>query len=724
MSHAPLLLTLTVLAFVAGSGGSRAADAVGPVSFAREVVPVLTKLGCNSGACHGSFQGRGGFRLSLLGFDPAADYDALVTEARGRRLFPASPDKSLLLLKATGQMAHGGKKRLDAEAASYRVLRDWIAQGLGGRGDPPTVTRLELNFGETVLAAGQTKTLQVRAVWSDGATQDATQLALYESTRDTVAGVDAGGKIAGGGPGRAAVTVRYMGQVAAVPVTIPFGPPAAFAFPAANFIDTRLTAEWKTLGLTPAGLSSDAEFLRRVSLDLIGTLPTPAGVRQFVADADPKKRATLIDRLLDRPEYADYWVLKWADLLRAHRRHLGDKGLASFNTWLRSSLRENRPADRMATELLTAQGNLYTSGPVAFFYVDRTPSELAETTAQVLLGVRLQCAQCHHHPFEVWTQDDYFGMASFFARVKRKDTGENGQFGGAQSMRMDTTGAFAHPKTGLPVAPRPLGGAALKVDDPADPRAALADWLTAKGNPFFAKNVVNRYWGHLFGRGLVESVDDQRATNPATFPALFDELAADFAGHGYDLKHLLRTLCNSRAYQLAGEVRPARDADGEFASHCRPRPMPAEVVLDAVCEATGVPEAFDKMPLGTRAISLPDPAVLSYFLDSFGRPKRLTACECERSGRPDLTQVLHLMNGDTLHKKVSAEQGRVSKLLAAKRTDDDIIDELYMATLARRPTAAERAAILPKVTAAPSRREGYEDLLWALLNTAEFVLNH
>lgn len=714
------LLAIAAVALLVGAGAARAE----PVSFARDVVPVLTKAGCNSGSCHGSFQGRGGFRLSLLGFDPAADYAALVTEARGRRLFPAAPDRSLLLLKATGQMAHGGKKRLDVGSDRYRLLRDWVAQGMPGGADLPTVTRLEVNVADVVLRPGEERPLVVKAVWSDGVAQEATGVALYESTRDTVAAVDPAGKITGRGPGRAAITIRYLGQVAAVPVTVPFGPPADFAFAPANFIDERLAAEWKALGLRPAGPSSDAEFLRRVSLDLTGTLPTPDEVRAFLASTDPKKREALIDRLLERPEYTDYWALKWGDLLRAHRKHLGDKGLASFNTWLRSALRENRPADRLARELLTAQGNLYAAGPVAFFYVDKTPSELAETTAQVLLGVRLQCAQCHHHPFEVWSQDDYHGMAAFFARVRRKDTGENGQFGGAQSVRIDTTGTLTHPATGKPVAPRPLGGKALKIDDPADPRVALADWVTARDNPFFARNVVNRYWGYLFGRGLVESIDDLRATNPAAFPALLDALARDFADHGYDLKLLLRTICRSRAYQLACDLNPARDIDGEFVTHRRPRPMPAEVVLDAVSAATGVPEAFDRLPVGTRAIALPDPAVLSYFLDSFGRPKRLTACECERAARPDLTRVLHLMNGDTLQKKVAGDQGRVAKLLAAKKPADDAIEELYLATLSRRPTDAERTAVRPKLAEAPSVREGYEDLLWALLNSAEFVFNH
>jgi hypothetical protein len=714
------------LAFLAtcGANSARAAEPAPPtVNFARDVVPVLTKLGCNAGSCHGSFQGRGGFRLSLLGFDPAADYDAIVTESRGRRTFAAAPDKSLLLLKGTGQVSHGGKKRLNIDSDSYRIIRDWIAQGVP-RGEWPTVTKLEVSSLDLLMQKGEVRELKVKATWSDGAVQDATKLALYESNRDPVAAVDANGRLEARGPGRAAITVRYMGQVAAVQVTVPFGAPENFDWTANNFIDTQLAAEWKKLGLKPGTLSSDAEFLRRASLDLAGMLPTPDEVRKFEADPDPKKRAKVIDALLDRPEYADYWSLKWSDLLRAHRRYLGEKGLAAFNAWLRQSLRDNRSIDKLVRELLTSQGNLYTNGPVAFYYVDKVPDDLAETTAQVFLGVRLACAKCHHHPFEIWSQDDYHGMAAFFPRVKRKDTGDNGQFGGAQSISLDAAGVWKHPRTGKPVPPRVLGGKDIALDNPADPRVALAEWITAKENPFFARNVANRYWGYLFGRGLVESLDDQRATNPATFPALLDALAKDFTDHGYDLKHLLRTICNSRAYQLACELKPERDADGAFVTHQRPRPVPAEALLDAVCAATGVPEAFDKLPLGTRAISLPDPSVVSYFLDAFGRPKRLNACECERGGRPDLTQVLHLMNGDALNAKIASKHGRIEKLLAAKKSEDEIVEELYLATFSRKPTDAERKLVRAKIADAPSQREGLEDLLWALLNSAEFASNH
>jgi hypothetical protein len=712
------------LAFLATFGTADAARAADPppVSFARDVVPALTKLGCNAGSCHGSFKGRGEFRLSLLGFDPVADYEAIVIESRGRRIFAAAPDKSLLLLKPTGQVAHGGKKRLAVDSESYRVIRDWIAQGLQ-RGEWPTVTKLGAGVQSATLNPGEGVLLNVKATWSDGTAQNATKLSLYESTRETVATVDADGRVKAVGPGRAVVTVRYMGQVAAVAITVPFGPAVKFDWLANNFIDEQLATEWKQLGLKPGALSSDEEFLRRVSLDLIGVLPTPDEIRKFAADSDPKKRAKVIDALLERPEYADYWALKWSDLLRAHRKYLGEKGLFTFNAWLRQSLRDNRPLNRLVRELVTAQGNLYTNGPAAFYFVDQRPDDLAETTTQVFLGIRLQCARCHHHPFEVWTQDDYHGMAAFFMRVRRKDSGENGQFGGAQSIRLDPEGTWRHPTTGKPVAPQALGGKALKLDDPADPRAALADWLTAKENPYFARNVANRYWGYLFGRGLVEALDDQRATNPATFPTLLDSLAKDFADNGYDIKHLLRTICNSRAYQLACELKPERDTDGAFVTHRRPRSMPAEVLLDAVCDATGVPEAFDKLPLGTRAIALPDPSVSSYFLDAFGRPRRLSACECERDGRPDLTQVLHLMNGEALNKKIASDQGRIAKALAAKKTEDEIIEELYLATFSRKPTDADRKRVKAHIAEAPSKREGLEDLLWALLNSAEFVFN-
>jgi hypothetical protein len=713
-----LLLTLA-------AGLVRADEARPTLSFRRDVIAVLTKAGCNGGACHGSFQGRGGLRLSLLGFDPVADYDALVREARGRRVFPAAPEHSLMLTKPTGIVPHGGKKRLDPAEDGYRILRDWIVQGMPG---PPaedvTAARLEVTPAEAVLRNGEHTAVRVRAVWSDGRPQDATAWALYESTSDAVAVVSPSGQVTARGPGRAAITIRYLGQVAAVPVTVPFAASAGgTAAESSNFIDEHVSAEWKKLGLKPAPLADDAEFVRRVSLDLVGTLPTPDEVRRFLAAKEPDKRATLIDALLERPEYVDYWSLKWSDLLRAHRRALGEKGLTSFNGWLRQALRENRPFDRVARQLLTAQGNLYTSGPVAFYFVDRTPEDLAETTAQVFLGVRLQCAKCHHHPFEVWSQDDYYGLAAFFARVQRKDNKDDGGFGGAQAVRLGESGQVVFPGTNRVVPPRVLGQA-VPVTDAGDPRPALAEWLTRKDNPYFARNVVNRYWGYLFGRGLVEPIDDLRATNPASHPALLDALARDFADNGYDLKRLLRTLCRSQTYQRAAELAPQRDVEGMFFTHHRPRRLPAEVLLDAINQAAGTDEAFAGMPAGTRAIALPDPAVDSSFLTTFGRPRRTSTCECERGSRPDLGQALHLANSEKLHQKVTSPQGRVARLLVAKRADAEIIEELYLATLSRLPTAEERARVHKLLASASSRQEGLEDLLWALLNTAEFSFNH
>lgn len=728
--------TLWLLAPVILGGWSTLARAESsPVNFARDVVPVLTKAGCNAGSCHGSFQGRGGFRLSLLGFDPLADYQAIVEEARGRRVFPAAPEYSLLLRKPTGEMAHGGKKRLAADSEGYRILRDWIRQGLPApRIDGPAVVRLEVTPKEVVLQTDRQTPLQVRAIWSDGFSQDATSWALYESTEDTVAEVSATGAVMRHRPGRAAITVRYLGQVAAVAVTVPHATPAQDAQNSHNFIDDFIVAEWKKLGVQPAALADDAEFVRRVHLDLIGTLPTPEEVRRFLDSKDAAKRSRLIDELLERPEYVDYWALKWGDLLRAHRRALGEKGLMSFHGWLRQALRQNQPLDRIVRELLTAQGNLYTNGPVAFYYVDQTPEELAETTAQVFLGVRLQCAKCHHHPYEVWGQDDYYGLAAYFAGIQRKDTKEDGRYGGAQTIRLGGNATVTNPATRQVIAPRVLGHPPVPAAAGSDPRQALATWITQKDNPYFARNFVNRYWGYLFGRGLVEPIDDLRATNPASHPALLEALAQDFVKNGYDVKRLLRTLCNARVYQLASEVAPRRDQEGVFFTHRRPRRLPAEVLLDAINQAVGAQEKFDEtgrsrfgvaqvLP-GTRAIALPDPTVTSYFLDTFGRPNRTSTCECERGSKPDLSQILHLVNSDSLHEKVTSRQGRAARLLAAKKSDAAIIDELYLATLSRLPTAQERERVREALTSAPTRAEGFEDLLWALLNTAEFISNH
>lgn len=729
-----LRMCLFMALFVCGAVRANAEDAppaARVVSFSRDVIPVLTKSGCNSGACHGSFKGRGGLILSLWGFDPQADYRTLVTDARGRRVFSAAPDRSLILRKPLMTVPHGGGKRLSADSESYGILRAWIAQGATPpSADDPRVVRLEVEPRELLLTHGQSAALRVTAEWSDGLRQDVTRWTLYETRSEPVAAITPDGKVTAGESGRSSITISFQGQVLSVPVTVPYASAApAVASGSTHPVDAFIEAEWQKLGLVPAPLCSDAEFLRRASIDLIGSLPTPEEVRKFLSSTDPDRRVKLIDELLARPEYADYWAIKWSDLLRVHRRVLGDKGLASFSGWLKQALRENRPFDGVVRELLTSQGNLYSAGPVAFYLVNTTPQELAETTAQVFLGIRIQCARCHHHPFEVWGQDDYYGLAAFFSRVQRKDTREAGRYGGAQSVKLAAEGTLQNPDTGAVVLPKMVESPTpvdLGTGEHAlgDIRKPLAEWVTSPTNPYFARNIVNRYWGYLFGRGLVEPIDDLRATNPASHPALFEMLARDFVAQGYDVRKLLKTICTSRTYQLASEISSDRDVDGMFFTHRIPRRMPAEVLLDAINQAAGTTEEFESFPPGTRAIALPDPAVPSKFLETFGRPLRVTACECERPSKPDLRQVLHLVNSEALHQKACAEQGRVNKLVAAGKPDAEIVEDLYLATLSRPPLPEEVATCLRLIASAPSRADGLHDLLWTLINVTEFSFNH
>jgi hypothetical protein len=491
---------------------------------------------------------------------------------------------------------------------------------------------------------------------------------------------------------------------------------------ATSIIDSLVARKWTALGLTPSPPCTDAEFVRRAFLDAIGTLPTPAEVEAFLADRTPDKREKLIDALLSRQEYADYWTLKWGDLLRVGRGRLGEKGMWSFYNWLHTAVRENRPVDRWVRELLTAQGSSYTTGPANYYRVATSPADLAETTSQVFLGVRMQCAKCHHHPFEKWSQDDYYSLAAFFARVGSKGSDEFGIFGGERVVRLNATGEVRHPKTGKELKPRPLDGPPS--DDPVDRRRALADWLTAKENTLFARNIVNRYWAYLMGRGIVEPVDDMRVTNPPTNPELLDVLAKSFVESGYDLKALVRTIMTSRVYQLSSATSAANAKDEAFFSHYRLRRIPAEALLDAIGAATGTVEKFNGLPRGTRAIQLPDAGIDSYFLDTFGRPKREIACECERTGEPNISQALHLMNSDFVNRKVSQSEGRIAKRIEANEPTHAIIRELYLATVSRPPNPTELATALRLVAKAPSRKEGVEDLLWTLLNSREFLFNH
>lgn len=714
----------------------RAPPSMRLVDFTRDVLPALTKAGCNAGACHGSFQGRGGFQLSLLGFDAKFDYDVLAKGSRGRRINSGIPGNSLLLTKPTGAVPHGGGRRIAADSEVATLLKDWIAAGMPGpKVDDLQGLRLSVEPKELVIppqrdgeattaTAAATVGLRVTATFGDGSSRDVTAWASYDVREKLIADVTRMGTVTAYRPGKTAVQIRYLGQVASVGVSVPYANSADFDFPPHNFIDELATTEWKRIHAPPAPLADDATFLRRVSLDLIGTLPTVDETRKFLDDRAADKRSRIIDELLARPEYVDYWSLRWGDLLRAHRRYLGDKGLASFTGWIRQSVRENKPLDQMTRELLTAQGNLFTNGPVAYYFIDEKVEELAETTSQVFLGVRMQCTRCHHHPNEVWSQDDYYGLAGFFSRLETKDSGAQGsRFGGPKSLR---PAAKDNPnrKPLIAAAPRLFGDAMQPAAATADPRQQLAEWITKPANPFFARNFVNRYWAAVMGRGLVEPVDDLRGTNPASMPALFDALARDFTEHHYDAKHLLRTICNSRVYQLAAELNPQRDLDGQLFTHRVPRRMSAEVLLDAINQVTGTAETFAGQPPGTRAIALPDPTIVSHFLATFGRPLRNNPCDCARGFTPDLSQVLHLANSPELHAKLISPTGRLAVGLQAGRSDDDLVDELYLSALGRHPADGERQAVKESLAEGASREEAWQDVLWALINSSEFVFNH
>jgi hypothetical protein len=694
------------------------------VSFRNEIMPLLTKLGCNQGACHGGQHGKGGFKLSLLGFEPEGDYTAIVKSAGERRVMPFAPEESLILLKPTLAVAHGGGKRMEAGSPAYRLLLLWLEQGAPGpRGDDPAIVGLKVYPQHRLMRPGDEQHLAVIAALSDGSEADVTPSARFDSINEGVATVRPTGLAKAVGRGEAGIMVRYQGHAAMARLTVPFAPEKPFDFPSQNIIDAKAAAKWRELGLVPSPLCSDAEFLRRAMLDAIGTTPAPDEIEEFTADADPRKRSRLVDRLLDRPEYVDYWTLKWGDLLRVNSEKLGAQGMLAFHLWLREAFRTNLRVNRMVDELVTAQGSIFSNGPANYFRIASSPDDLAETTAQVFMGVRLQCARCHHHPFESYGQDDYYALAAYFARVKTKGSDEFGLFGGDQVIFVSKAGEVFQPRTGKKMAPRPLGGQA--VDDPVDRRRALAGWLTTENRGWLARNIVNRYWGYLLGKGLVNPIDDLRETNPPSNPELLDALSGAFVASGYDLKALLRLIMSSRVYQLSAQSTPANRLDTMFFTHYNVKRLTAEQLLDAIDAATGTVEKFPRLPAGTRAIALPDTNYASFFLDTFGRPLRAIACECERSSDPNLSQALHLMNGDVVNRKLAQTGGRLAGLLKDPRlTDQSLVRRLYLLVFNRPPTDVETAAAMTVFAEAPGRAAAAQDLFWALMNSKEFLFNH
>ncbi len=690
------------------------------VSFEQQVMPLLTKAGCNGGGCHGKAEGQNGFKLSVFGFDPEADHKAITAESRGRRVLPAAPESSLFVMKGTGRTPHGGGKKLHEGTLPYKRLVRWIAEGANLRTETaPPVVSVEVEPTDKVLSLGGSQQLRVTAIDARGRRRDVTAETEFESNATTIAGVDRGGFVqAAQIPGEAAILVRYLGQVTVARFSVPRTGNTFTRPPETNFIDGQVWDKLAKLGIPPSDLADDSTFLRRVFLDVIGTLPTAKEAREFLADSDAKKRAKLIDRLLDRPEYADFWATKWADLLRVDRDVLGANGSVAFHRWLRQQFADNRPYDQFARDILTAEGKITSPGPAGLYRTLGTPEVMSRSLSQVFLGVRIECAQCHHHPSDRWGQDDYFALAGFFTGLTRKGVA------GSEAIVSSGGADLKHPRTGKPIPTRVLGGKDLTFPDRTDRRVALADWMTAPDNPYFARMIVNRLWSHSFGRGLIEPIDDLRLTNPAANEPLLAALAKHLVASKYDLKAVARTVLNSRVYQLAGATKANADDEQNF-SHARSRTLPAEVLLDAICQTTGVPEKFNGTPEGTRAIQLWDNRMPSYFLQLFGRPARVSVCECERSTEPSIAQALHLMNAEEIEAKIRSKRGVARQLADGDKTPAAIVDELYLSTHSRFPTNPEQTAMLDLFNGkeAITRREAVEDVLWTLLNTKHFLYN-
>jgi len=703
-----------------------------PVGFERDIQAILTKAGCNAGACHGKQRGQNGFALSLLGFDADFDYAAVAQEARGRRVFPSAPQRSLLLTKPLGLLPHGGGVRLTVGKYEYDTLLRWIADGMP-RNLPadPEVQRIAIEPTHRILLTGSSQQLRVTAHYSDGSTRDVTHLTAFQSNESVIAAVSSEGLIkAGSLPGEAAVMGRFMEKFAVCNIAIPQAgkiPDKLYAdLPRNNFIDGHVWDKLRTLAIAPSPAADDATYLRRAYLDVIGRQPSADEARAFAAEpASPTKRAALIDRLLQRPEYADHWANKWADLLRPNPYRVGIKATYMLDAWLRESFRRNKPYDQFVRELVAAQGSTFRNGAAVVFRDRREPDELTTMISRLFLGVRLDCARCHHHPFEIWSQDDFYSFAAFFAKVGRKGTGISPPISGSEEIVFSRgTGQVTHPATGKVMDAKPLFGSveAAPPGDEPDPRVALAAWMTAPANRYFSQVIVNRVWADLMGRGLVEPVDDLRATNPPSNGPLLDALADDFRAHKFDHKHLIRTICASHVYGLASTPGEANTTDvRNHSRHYRQR-LRAEVLLDAICDITGVPEAFSGAPTGTRAMELWTARTQSVFLDSFGRPDPNQDPPCERTAETSVVQVLHLMNSPNLYRKISADTGRAAKLAASTKKPEEIVDELYLSVYSRAPTEPERRACVGVFGPDPkNRRRTVEDLMWALINTPEFL---
>lgn len=726
-----------ILALLAGTCFS--ADSSRPLSFVNDIQPILTKAGCNAGVCHAkAITGQRGFRLSVLGFEPEEDYEAIVKQGKGRRVFPPAPEESLLITKGAAIVPHTGGKKIEPGSEDYQLLVRWIAEGMPyTQPNEPKLSEIVVDPPRATMQVKTTQQLKVMARYSDGSSRDVTKLALFEANDRAMAETSEQGLIKTLDiPGNVAVMVRFGGKVSVCSVSVPLGAPVDSLPPVKNFIDQHVFANLKQIGVPPSPICDDSTFLRRVSLDIAGRLPTLEETKLFLADKSPDKRDHAIQALINSPDYADYFANKWTALLKNQRSDNADiTANFAFHAWMRDNLLANTPYDQIVRQILASTGTIVSNPPVAWYKRVKEPTAQLEDVAQLFLGVRMQCAQCHHHPFEKWTQAEYYHLAAFFSQIGRKPTAIAGE---DLIFHKRGVAQTEHRKTLVMLKPAGLGEPELDIAPDDDPRLALVDWMSKKDNPFFAKSLVNRYWKHFFKRGLVEPEDDLRDTNPPTNPDLFDALAKHFTDSGYDLKSVVRLITQSHTYQLSAMPNEHNAVDLQAFSHFYPKRMTAEVLLDSIDTVTGSKTTFADLPPGTRAVSLPDNSYnrASPFLKVFGRPEGASVCECERVQSASLAQSLHLMNASDVKAKLTASNGRAEQLSKAEMPEPKRIRELYLAAYSREPSAdevkiAEPHLLKPRTDSAGkpldsqrAKRNGYEDLLWALLNTKEFLYNH
>lgn len=698
--------------------------------FELDVLPIFTKFGCNAGACHGKQRGQNGFQLSLLAFDPDFDFDALTKESRGRRLSPSQPEQSLLLLKPIGVAPHGGGKRLDPNSPDFATLRNWVLSGMPRTiPNAPKLERISVEPSDVVLGANSQKSLKVTAHYSNGSTREVTRLSQFQSNEPAVAAVnDAGVMATNVVTGESAVMARYMNLIAVCTVSVPLANEVPKEFydklPRKNFIDEQVWQKLARLRLTPSEPAPDHTFLRRVYLDVIGRAPTADEAKQFLDDPSPNKREALVDHLLAQPDYADHWANKWADLLRPNPYHVGIKSVLNYDAWIRDAFRKNKPYDQFVRELVSAKGSTWRNGSTNMFRDRRQPDELTTIVSQLFLGIRLECAKCHHHPFEKWAQDDFYSFAAYFSRVGRKGTGISAPISGSEEFIFTGTKdrPVTHPQTQKAMEPRPLFGNSPALPADADPRDVLAAWITSRENSYFAQVMVNRVWTDLMERGLVEPVDDLRMSNPPSNGPLLEALAADFRDNGYDIKKLIRRITTSYVYGLSSVPNDRNAADTRnYSRHYRQR-LRGEALLDSISQITGTTDNFAAAAPGTRAKELWTVRIESQFLDAFGRPDENQDPPCERQSDTTVVQVLHLMNSESLYSKVTTDSGVAAQLAKSDLAPAAVVESLYLSLYSRRPSEAEsKAAVALFEKEGANRRQVIEDLMWAMLNTPEFV---